>query len=176
MSASRAIKQREEMNSTYESMLKDETSTVRIEALKKAIKINDEEIEAIKKQQGKLFGKKEPIKQETIIVEYDRDSQSYKTTTIPKEPDKPVQVKVSDTHEAQGDTNSLEPNQTDDTSASSIQSGASDEPASSKANKKIGNKLRDSLKQKVAETTEDSLKAKVAAAKAAKSSSKKGKK
>lgn len=179
MSASRAIAQREEMNTAYKAMLKEETSTVRIEGLKKSIKINNEEIEAIKKQQGQLFGKKEPIKQETVIVEYDRDSQTYKTTIIPKESDRPVEVKVSDGKtEAPADSDTTE-KEAQTTSTPNKKSSKSDE--TTKSGKKVGNKLRETLRKKASDSAEESLKAKVAAAKAAKaqetkSSKKKGSK
>jgi len=170
MSTTRAVKQREEMISAYKKMLKDETNTSRIDDLNAAIKITEEEMEAIKKSGGKLFGKAAPIKQATTIVEYDKDSQTYKTTFIPKEPDRPVEVKVAGADEALDSPLSNEPNNNTTTPETKDKEDKSPKPASSN---KIGNALRKSLKSKSNKAQENSLKAQVAAAKAAKSSKKK---
>ena len=61
MSFDNAISQRAQMNLTYQQMLKEETSELRRAAIEKQIKLNLEEIEALRKQQTTHFGKPKPL-------------------------------------------------------------------------------------------------------------------
>lgn len=157
MSTTGAVKQREKMISTYKAMLKEETNPNRIEAIKEAIKITEAEIEDVKKLGGKLFGKQEPLRQETTIIETDKDSQTIKVTRIPKDPKQQTEVEITQ------DGRLIAPQkQSEDSEQKSTTSD------SQPSNKKLDNKLRSTLQKEAKKAAEESIQAKIAAAKAAK--------
>lgn len=69
MSYSNAIKYRSTMNETYRKLLATTTSDEDRSAIQKQIDFNLKEIEQLKEQQYKIFGKKEPLKPTTTIIE-----------------------------------------------------------------------------------------------------------
>ncbi len=81
MSYDNAISKRGQMNLDYQKMLEEETDPIRQEAIKKQIKLNEDEIQQLR--QGKpLFGEPTILKQETKIIESDPETKGQKITVI----------------------------------------------------------------------------------------------
>mgnify|MGYP003480892479 FL=1 len=81
MSYDNAISKRAQMNLDYQKMLEEETDPIRQEAIKKQIKLNEDEIQQLR--QGKpLFGQPQVLKQETKIIEPDPETKGQKITVI----------------------------------------------------------------------------------------------
>jgi len=100
MSFDHAISQRAQMNKDYQTMLDQTTDPTRREAIEKQIKLNLEEIESLRKEQTKIFGKATPLVQETKIIESDPETKGQKVTVLnpspkPKEEKSPEPPKVS---------------------------------------------------------------------------------
>jgi|GEM_PF-2371930 len=143
MSYRNAIAQREQMIVDYKQMLEDENSPNRKLALQSQIDNTQEEIDYLK--QGKpLFGRPEPLKQTTTVIESDREKKGEQIIT---------------TRDFEGKIIDPEPEAVESEPTPII-------PVPPKP-QKLGNALRDIIHQATS-PTEDSLKAKIAAAKAAK--------
>lgn len=137
MSYGNAVRQREEMLTSYQAMLGTETDPLRIADIEKQIKLVQDQISQLKV--GKpLFGKVKPL--------------NITTTFIAPNPEKPGEQIVT----------VINPQPVDPTPT------LSSAPSPAVAPKKLGNKLRDTLKNKQAQSAENSLKAQIQAAKAAK--------
>lgn len=81
MSFGNAVRQREEMISEYESMLKNTTLQSRIDDINHQISFLKDEISELKK--GKpLFGRPKPLQQTRTIIEPDRESPSGQKVTV----------------------------------------------------------------------------------------------
>ncbi len=81
MSYDNAISKRGQMNLDYQKMLEEETDPTRQEAIRKQIKLNEDEIQQLR--QGKpLFGEPTILKQETKIIEPDPETKGQKITVI----------------------------------------------------------------------------------------------
>lgn len=138
MSYDNAISVRAKMNIDYHKMLEVETDPTRQDAIKKQIALNEEEIKQL--EQGRpLFGQAPTLKQEVKIIEPDPETKGQKVTII-NEKEKQEEA-------------SLDPIQTDSIETTNT--------------KKIGNALRDKLKNKIVEAEEESLKSQVQAVKRA---------
>lgn len=88
MSYDNAISKRAQMNLDYQKMLEEETDPIRQEAIKKQIKLNEDEIQQLR--QGKpLFGEPTILKQETKIIEPDPETKGQKITVINELPTTP---------------------------------------------------------------------------------------
>ncbi len=130
------------MNLDYQKMLEEETDPTRQEAIKKQIKLNEDEIQQLR--QGKpLFGEPTILKQETKIIEPDPETKGQKITTLDEKGKPVLEEKIVSKEVAEPET---------DTTT---------QPSTNK----IGNALRDKLKAKTAISAEESLKAKVQEAK-----------
>jgi hypothetical protein len=145
MSFDNAITVRSKMNATYKQMLGAITDPIRREAIEKQIKLNLEEIETLRKEQLKIFGKTTPLVQPTTIIEPDIETKGQKVTVL----NAPKISLVENT----------------------IIPSAEELPIPTPTPKRLGNSLRDTLKAKHAALAEASLKAKILAAKAAKKTS-----
>lgn len=115
MSFDHAISQRAQMNKDYQAMLDQTTDPTRRSAIEKQIKFNLEEIETLRKEQTKIFGKVIPLVQETKIIESDPETKGQKVTVLnpsPKPEDaKPTEPpKVSTLPSHHGKTKRLENN------------------------------------------------------------------
>lgn len=96
MSFDHAISQRAKMNQDYQVMLDQTTDPIRKTAIEKQIKLNLEEIEALRKEQTKIFGKATPLVQETKIIERDPETKGQKVTVLnPSSRPEPVEIKES---------------------------------------------------------------------------------
>lgn len=135
-----AIAQRQAIIASYRKMLTTETSEDRITAIKKQIKLINDELDELKVKQQQIFGKKTPLTQETTIIEPDHESKSGQKVTVLNPTIKPKEVVV----EPEVDTTPVSPTT------------------------RLTNNLRNAFKPKLTGSAEDSLKAKIAAAKAAK--------
>ena len=94
MSYDNAISKRAQMNLDYQKMLEEETDTIRQEAIKKQIKLNEDEIQQLR--QGKpLFGQPQVLKQETKIIEPDPETKRQKITVINQLPTTPDTETIS---------------------------------------------------------------------------------
>ena len=82
MSFDLAISQRAKMNQDYQTMLDQTTDPTRRAAIEKQIKFNLEEIETLRKEQTKIFGKATPLVQETKIIESDPETKGQKVTVL----------------------------------------------------------------------------------------------
>ncbi len=142
MSYDNAISKRAQMNLDYQKMLDEESDPTRQEAIKKQIKLNEDEIQQLR--QGKpLFGQPPILKQETKIIEQDPETKGQKITTLDEKGKPIIEEKIVTKEVAEPET---------------------DTPTQP-STKKIGNALRDKLKAKTALSEEESLKAKVQEAK-----------
>ncbi len=70
------------MNATYKQMLEGETDENRRAAIEKQIRLNQDEIESLRKEQTKLFGPRTPLKPVTTIIEHDTETKGQKVTVI----------------------------------------------------------------------------------------------
>lgn len=94
MSYDNAISKRAQMNLDYQKMLEEETDPIRQEAIKKQIKLNEDEIQQLR--QGKpLFGQPQVLKQETKIIEPDPETKGQKITVINELPTTPDTETIS---------------------------------------------------------------------------------
>jgi len=94
MSYDNAISKRAQMNLDYQKMLEKETDPIRQEAIKKQIKLNEDEIQQLR--QGKpLFGQPQVLKQETKIIEPDPETKGQKITVINELPTTPDTETIS---------------------------------------------------------------------------------
>lgn len=137
MSYDNAISVRAKMNIDYHKMLDIETDPRRIDAIKKQIALNEEEIKQL--EQGRpLFGQAPTLKQEVKIIEPDPETKGQKVTIINEKESTEEVKEVPDENEVTTATGN---------------------------NKKIKNILRDKIKQNLLEAEEDSLKNKIQEAK-----------
>ncbi len=94
MSYDNAISKRAQMNLDYQKMLEEETDPIRQEAIKKQIKLNEDEIQQLR--QGKpLFGQPQVLKHETKIIEPDPETKGQKITVINELPTTPDTETIS---------------------------------------------------------------------------------
>jgi len=91
MSFSNAVRQREEMITSYKVMLETETNPLRIESIKEKILLCEEEIQQLKT--GKpLFGRPKPLRQTVTLIESNpekKGAQKITKVSPPPPPSKP---------------------------------------------------------------------------------------
>lgn len=146
MSYGNAVRQREEMLTAYKQMLETETDLIRRSDIEKQILLIQDQISQLKV--GKpLFGKVKPLNITTTLIEPNPEKPGEQIVTV---------VNPQPAPRSEAETPNV------------ILSKSKDEVGQPK---RLGNKLRDTLKNKQAISTEDSLKAQIAAAKASKKES-----